>query len=178
MVDCVDKLQVVDAKTLKKWLDRQVVTLIDVREPVEHAGESIPDSILIPLSSFEPNKVPNDSNKKLVIYCKSGHRSHQAAQKLLAAGFKNVTCLESGISDWKEAGYQTKINKNAPISIMRQVQIVAGSLVLIGTLLGVFASPWFLIISSFVGAGLTFAGITDTCAMATLLAKLPYNQRF
>jgi len=70
------------------------------------------------------------------------------------------------------------VNKNAPISIMRQVQIVAGSLVLIGTLLGVFVSPKFLFLSGFVGAGLLFAGITNTCAMAQLLAKLPYNQHF
>ncbi|WP_413168420.1 DUF2892 domain-containing protein [Capilliphycus salinus ALCB114379] len=60
---------------------------------------------------------------------------------------------------------------------MRQVQIVAGSLVLTGTLLGALVSPWFLLLSGFVGAGLTFAGITNTCALALLLAKLPFNQQ-
>jgi rhodanese-related sulfurtransferase len=71
----------------------------------------------------------------------------------------------------------TIVNKNAPISLMRQVQIVAGSLVFAGTMLGVFVAPGFLILSGFVGAGLIFAGVTDTCAMANLLAKLPYNQK-
>jgi hypothetical protein len=60
---------------------------------------------------------------------------------------------------------------------MRQVQIVAGSLVLTGTLLGAFVSPGFLVLSGFVGAGLMFAGITNTCGLALLLAKLPYNQQ-
>ncbi len=78
---------------------------------------------------------------------------------------------------WKQAGYEIEVNKNAPISIMRQVQIVAGTLVFTGTILGAFVSPWFLILSGFVGAGLTFAGISGTCAMGMLLAKLPYNQQ-
>ena len=67
-------------------------------------------------------------------------------------------------------------NPNAPISLLRQVQIVAGALILLGTVLGAAASPWFLLLSGFVGAGLMFAGITNTCGMATLLAKLPYNR--
>jgi hypothetical protein len=69
------------------------------------------------------------------------------------------------------------INRNAPLSLMRQVQIVTGSLIVTGTLLGAFVSPWFLILSGFVGTGLLFAGITNTCALAMLLAKLPFNQR-
>ena len=71
----------------------------------------------------------------------------------------------------------TERSARAPISLQRQVQMVAGSLIVAGTLLGAFVSPWFLLLSGFVGAGLTFAGITNTCGMAMLLAKLPYNQR-
>ena len=61
--------------------------------------------------------------------------------------------------------------------MFRQVQIVAGSLVFLGTSLGVLISPWFLMLSGFVGMGLVFSGVTNTCGMAMLLAKLPYNQR-
>jgi rhodanese-related sulfurtransferase len=172
-----NQLQLVDAKTLKTWLDRGNVLLVDVREPAEHAGERIPGSILVPLSKFDPAQIPTAPDKKLVLYCRSGNRSGQAAQKLFAAGFTDVTHLRYGIGDWKEQGLTTIVNKNAPISLMRQVQIVAGSLVFAGTLLGAFVSPSFLILSGFVGAGLIFAGVTDTCAMATLLAKLPYNQK-
>lgn len=85
--------------------------------------------------------------------------------------------LHGGIPAWKNAGYAVEKNQNAPISLFRQVQIVAGSLVFLGTILGVLVSPNFLILSGFVGAGLVFSGVTNTCAMGLLLAKLPYNQR-
>lgn len=172
-----NKLQTVDAQTLNKLLEQQAVTLIDVREPGEYAQEHIPGATLVSLSNFDSRKVPQDEDTKVILYCRSGNRSTMAAQKLFEAGFTRVTHLDGGIGAWKEAGYPTKINQNAPISLMRQVQIVAGSLVLTGTLLGAFISPWFLLLSGFVSAGLIFAGITDTCALGMLLAKLPYNQR-
>ncbi|MBD2441267.1 rhodanese-like domain-containing protein [Nostoc sp. FACHB-110] len=173
----VRKLQTVDAQTLKQLLEQQTVTLIDVREPSEYAGEHIPGARLVSLSQFDPRKVPQDADTQVVIYCRSGSRSTMAAQKLFDAGFSKVTHLHGGLTAWKAANYPTRINQNAPISLMRQVQIVAGSLVFSGTLLGAFVSPWFLILSGFVGAGLMFAGITDTCMLGMLLAKLPYNQR-
>jgi len=169
-------LQTVNTKTLKHWLDEGSVDLIDVREPSEYASEHIPGAKLVPLSKFNPSQIPS-THKRIVLHCQSGNRSTQAAQKLLTSGFEQVTHLQGGIAAWKQAGYPTQVNKNAPISLMRQVQIVAGSLVLLGTLLGAFVSPWFLILGGFVGAGLTFAGITGNCTLAMLLAKLPYNQR-
>jgi rhodanese-related sulfurtransferase len=173
----LNALQTVDAQTLKQGLDRQSVILIDVREPAEFAAEHIPGAILLPLSQFNFDKIPPTSDRQVVLYCRSGKRSAIAAQKLLESGFESVAQLSRGIPAWTEAGYPTVINRNAPISLMRQVQIVAGSLVCTGTLLGAFVSPWFLLLSGFVGAGLVFAGITDTCLLAGLLAKLPYNQR-
>ncbi|MEB3830798.1 rhodanese-like domain-containing protein [Phormidium sp. CCY1219] len=171
------QLQEIDAATLKQLLDRQQVRLIDVREPAEYAGEHIAGAELMPLSSFDPRKIPFEQNQRVVLQCQSGNRSSQAARQVLNAGFPQITHLNGGISAWKAAGYPTIVNKKAPISLMRQVQIVAGSLVLTGTLLGAFVSPWFLILSGFVGAGLLFAGISNTCMLARLLAKLPYNQR-
>jgi rhodanese-related sulfurtransferase len=168
----------INAATLQKWLQQQTTILIDVREPVEYAREHIPGATLIPLSGLTSEQIPANSNKKIVLYCQSGNRSAQALKKLLANGLTNVFHLQNGLPTWITAGYPTKINKTAPISLMRQVQIVAGSLVLIGTLLGAFISPWFLLLSGFVGGGLTFAGITNTCLLARLLAKLPYNQGF
>lgn len=172
-----EELQVISPTDLKNELEKQTVVLVDVREPSEHAREHIPGAILVPLSTFDPQKLPELRNKQLVLSCQSGNRSSQAGQKLLASGMKNVMHLQGGLNAWKQLDYPVNINKNAPISLMRQVQIVAGSLVFIGTLLGAFVSPWFLLISGFVGGGLIFAGVTNTCAMAMLLAKLPYNQR-
>ncbi|MCS6812818.1 MAG: rhodanese-like domain-containing protein [Cyanobacteria bacterium] len=172
-----NRLKTIDPSSLHTLLSQQAVTLIDVREPSEHASEKIPGSILMPLSKFDPHRLPLDPSKPTVLYCRTGRRSAQAAQKLFAAGIDDVMHLEGGLSTWVQAGYPTQVNKHAPISLMRQVQIVAGSLVVIGTVLGAFVSPWFLLLSGFVGSGLVFAGITNTCALAMLLAKLPYNQR-
>lgn len=175
-------IKTVDATTLKEWLDQDQVTLIDVREPAEYAGEHLPNAMLVPLSQFASEKIniakgQDAENKKLVLYCRTSNRSAQAAQKLLASGFESVIHLAGGMDEWKQKGFPTVINQKAPISLMRQVQIVAGSLVVTGTLLGAFVSPWFLLLSGFVGSGLLFAGITNTCALAMLLAKLPYNQK-
>ncbi|MGF1457868.1 MAG: rhodanese-like domain-containing protein [Leptolyngbyaceae cyanobacterium] len=161
---------------LNKRLDQQSVNLVDVRESVEHAGKKIPGSIPMPLSKFDPDSVPFDADKSTVLYCRTGSRSTQAAQKLFKAGVSNVTHLEGGLLAWEAANYPTQTGKNAPISIFRQVQIVAGSFVVIGTILGALISPWFLLLSGFVGVGLVFAGITDTCALGMLLAQMPWNQ--
>ncbi|MDJ0727964.1 MAG: rhodanese-like domain-containing protein [Prochloraceae cyanobacterium] len=176
MVNLTTKLQTVDSKELKTLLELDKIDLIDVREADEYAREHIEGSKLISLSKFDVNLIPNNSDRQVILYCQSGNRSQQAAEKILASGFETIVHLEGGLNAWKSAGYPTKLNKKAPISIMRQVQIVAGSLVLTGTLLGAFVSPRFLFLSGFVGAGLTFAGISNTCAMASLLKKLPYNK--
>ncbi|MDD1414251.1 rhodanese-like domain-containing protein [Dolichospermum sp. ST_con] len=170
------KLQLVDAATVQQLIQKQKIQLIDVREPAEYIGEHIPQAQLLPLSKFQPEQISLIPGKEIIIYCQSGNRSNQVAQKLVNSGFTEFRQLTGGIIAWKQSGYPTQINKNAPISLMRQVQIVAGSLVFMGTILGAFVSPWFLILSGFVGAGLVFAGLTNTCAMGMLLAKLPYNQ--
>ncbi|MGD1939986.1 MAG: rhodanese-like domain-containing protein [Leptolyngbyaceae cyanobacterium] len=170
-------LPTIDAQTLKRRLDQRSVTLIDVREPGEFAGEHIPGATLVPLSQFDLRKIPQVDNTQLVVYCLTGQRSAIAGQKLLAAGFVAVAHLPGGLADWQAARYPTVINRQAPMSLMRQVQIVAGSLVFTGTVLGALVSPWFLLLSGFVGAGLVFAGVSNTCMLARLLAKLPYNQR-
>lgn len=155
---------------------RDRVTLIDVRDPSEFAGEHIPGAQLRPLSRFNPDEVGQQVSSPIVVYCRTGTRSASAAQALRSAGYTNVQELAGGLLAWQAAGYDVQRNPRAPISIMRQVQIVAGSLVVSGTLLGAIVSPWFLLLSGFVGAGLVFAGVSNTCAMARLLAKLPYNQ--
>ena len=159
---------------LKAALDRNEALLIDVREPGEYAREHIAGAQSLPLSSFDAATLPRD--RRIVLCCQSGGRSSQALARLQAAGFTDVSHLDGGLSAWKAARLTTSIDVTQPISIMRQVQIVAGSLVLAGALLAWLVSPLFIILSGFVGAGLMFAGITDTCMMALLLAKLPYNR--
>ncbi|MDH3601877.1 MAG: rhodanese-like domain-containing protein [Candidatus Tectomicrobia bacterium] len=167
----------IDATTLRMWMDKGDVVLVDVREPAEYVEEHIQGAGLIPLSRFDPARIPQAEGKTVVLYCRTGNRSAQAGQQLLDSGASAACHLQGGIEAWKAAGYETERTAHAPISLQRQVQIVAGLLVLLGTILGVWVSPWFLLLSGFVGAGLTFAGMTNTCGMAMLLAKLPYNQR-
>jgi rhodanese-related sulfurtransferase len=173
----ISQLTEIDAIALKQKLDLQQVILVDVRESGEYATEHIVGSVSIPLSTFDENLIENTGDKPLVICCQSGMRSSRASQKLLENGYEHVMQLKGGLSSWKAAGLKTQVNRHVPISLFRQVQIVAGSLVAIGTGLGIVVSPWFLLLSGFVGCGLVFAGVTNTCAMGILLMKLPYNQK-
>ncbi|NJL54847.1 MAG: rhodanese-like domain-containing protein [Leptolyngbyaceae cyanobacterium RM2_2_4] len=169
--------QMINAPTLKQWLDDpRSVLLIDVREPVEYAIEHIPGAISHPLSKFDPSQITLQPEQRLLLYCQSGKRSARAATQLKATGFTDVTQLQCGLSAWKAEAYPLENSPNAPISLFRQVQIVAGLLVLLGTILGVAVSPWGFLLSGFVGAGLVFAGATNTCALGMLLAQLPYNR--
>jgi len=170
-------MQEVEATTLKMWLERGEVLLIDVRESPEYAAEHIPEAQLLPLSTFDPARVPQETGKKVVLHCVMGMRSAQAGQKLLDAGFTTVYNFRGGVQAWKDAGYATAGGQRTPLSLQRQEQIASGSLVLLGTLLGGLVSPWFLLLSGVVGVGLVYAGVSGMRGMATLLARLPYNQR-
>ncbi|MCH9646690.1 MAG: rhodanese-like domain-containing protein [Deltaproteobacteria bacterium] len=172
-----NRLHEVDPLTLQSWAAREEAMVVDVREPGEHAGERIPNSELVPLSRFDVAKLPESGNKTVVLYCNSGNRSAQAAERLFSAGWSEVHHLKGGIQQWRQAGLLTEGDDHAPISLERQVRIAAGVLIVAGTTLGAVVSPWWLALSGFVGAGLLFAGLTDTCGMAMLLARLPYNQR-
>jgi rhodanese-related sulfurtransferase len=172
----LSQLAEINATDLKQRLDLQLVTLLDVRESGEYANEHIAGAISMPLSTFDPNHIDKIGGKPIVLCCQSGTRSNIASQRLLENGFGSLIHLKDGISSWKDAGFKTQVDRNAPISLFRQVQIVAGSLVVLGTGLGVFVSPWFILLSGFVGCGLVFAGVTNTCTMGMLLTKLPYNQ--
>ena len=99
-----------------------------------------------------------------------------AAGHFLAAGYPSIHVVEGGTQAWVAAGLPVVKGKKNSISIERQVRIGAGSLVLIGVILGVFVNPVFLALPAFVGAGLIFAGITDWCGMGLLLARAPWNR--
>ena len=171
-------LREVDPQTLKRWLDENKAVLIDVRESDEYVREHIPGSRLVPLSSFDAADFPRDHDKIAVFHCNTGNRTCTAAPQILGAGFAEVYHLDGGLQAWKSAGLPVDFNAKAPISIMRQVQITAGSLVVLGIVLALLVSPWFMALSAFVGAGLTFSGLSGTCAMASLLGLMPWNRRF
>ena len=171
------ELREADPGTVKAWLEAGQAVLIDIREPDEYAREHIPGARLVPLSGFDATEFPEDHDKIGVFHCASGTRTCDAAPQILRTGFREVYHLHGGLRAWEKAGLAVNRNRKAPISIMRQVQIVAGSLVLLGAVLALLVSPWFALLSAFVGGGLAVAGATGTCLMANMLSMLPYNRR-
>ena len=169
-------LRKVDAKTTREWMKEGRAVLIDVREPDEWIKEHVPEAHLVPLSGFNPDDFQKEHDKIAVFHCRSGGRTEAAAPQILRTGFREIYQLEGGIQGWREAGLPVNENAKAPISIMRQVQIAAGSLVVLGVLLAVLVNPWFVALSALVGAGLAQAGITGTCAMASVLKHMPWNR--
>lgn len=167
-------LPTIDPKTLKRRLDEGSAVLIDIREPAEHARERIAGARLVPLSTIDRQSIPGD--KTIVFHCRTGNRTAANAGVLLAKHCPDAYALAGGLEAWKAAGLPTEIDRRAPIELFRQVQIAAGSLILIGLLLAVLVSPWFVALSAFVGGGLIFAGVTGTCGMARFLGIMPWNQ--
>jgi len=159
---------------LKQALAHNKALLVDVREPGEFTREHIAGAQSLPLSAFDVSHLPRD--RMIVLCCQSGMRSTRALAQLRAAGFNEIAHLDGGLSAWKAARFTTSIDITQPISIMRQVQIVAGSLALAGALLAWLVSPWFILLAGGIGAGLVFSGISGTCPMSQLLTVLPYNR--
>ena len=151
-------------------------SVIDVREYPEFAGGHIEGSRLVPLGSLGEASSAWDRAEPLTLVCKSGRRAEQARQQLAAKGFTALTVLEGGIDAWKAAGKPLSSVERRPWAMERQVRVTAGSLVLLTTGLGYFVSPWFLIGTAFVGTGLVFAGVSDTCMMGSLLGHAPWNR--
>ena len=153
--------------------------LLDVRTPAEFAAAHVRNAILKPLETLKPEEVTRflaDSPAGVYVICQSGARAQRAIRQLEAAGMTGCVLLEGGISRWLEAGLPIEGTGAGVISLERQVRIAAGALVLAGTLLGGLVHPGFLLLSGFVGAGLTFAGMSDKCGMALVLARMPWNQ--
>lgn len=153
------------------------VLLADVREPFEFSAEHIPGAASAPLSAFDPVALRKRAAGRLVVLqCRSGKRSAEAAQRFAATG-ESASQLAGGIEAWKQSGRRTARASGAPrIDVMRQTQIVIGSFVLGGALLGAFVSPWFLIVPAFMGSGLIYAGASGSCGMALMLARMPWNR--
>ena len=152
------------------------IELIDVRTPVEYREVHVDFARNVPLDRLNTAELPaGRDGTPLYVICRSGSRGQQACDKLTAAGYTNVVNVAGGTQAWDQAGLPVVRGKQA-MSLERQVRIAAGTLVLIGSALGAFVSPYFIGLSAFVGAGLIFAGITDTCGMGMILARMPWNQ--
>lgn len=149
---------------------------IDVREPGEFSTENISGTKLLPLSELEKNLDGIDPKRPVILICRSGTRSRQAAERLEKQGFSNVQVMEGGILAWKAAGKPVQRGTRTVWAMDRQVRFAAGALVLIGIMGGLLFHPYFVLLSAFVGAGLVFSAVTDTCGMGYVLARMPWNR--
>ena len=171
---------VISARELKQLCERgEAVTLIDVRTPAEFREAHVAIAKNVPLEHLDPQALRSEfsstADKPLYVICQKGGRGKQACDKLLSAGWINVVNVEGGTAACEAVGV-TLVRGKKTISLERQVRIAAGSLVLLGVALSYFVHPYLIGLSAFVGAGLVFAGVTDTCGMGMMLARMPWNQ--
>lgn len=155
--------------------------LIDVREPEEFQNEHIAYALSLPLSHFDESlaQMHIAPDKKIIMQCFKGARGEQACMHMqTASSCKNrLYNMEGGISAWKQAGLPV-IGKTAPpISIFRQVQMIAGSLIVLLIFIGFFSTSAGFIGAGMIGAALFFSGLSGWCGMALLLAGMPWNKR-
>jgi len=170
-------LQTVTPREAKRLVEDGAV-LVDIREADEHSRESIPGSRHLPLSKLDEADFAAHRGQVVVFHCRSGARTQSNSTRLAAkAGdMCEAFVVEGGLEAWRTAGLPTRVDRGQPIELQRQVQIGAGGLALLGTLLGLTLSPLFFAVPLFVGGGLLVAGLTGFCGMARLLQRAPWNR--
>ncbi len=150
--------------------------LVDIREPDEFARSHVAGAHSQPLSAWEQSHLTIDPDADVVFTCRTGMRTAGACERLAARVTGDAYVLDGGLDAWRAAGLPLAEDRGAPMEINRQVQITAGLMILAGVVLGFLVAPGWFGLSAFVGAGLTFAGLSGTCAMARLLMLAPWNR--
>lgn len=151
--------------------------LVDVRTPGEFQSASIEGAVNLPLSQVDAHlrRIVRDAGGRMVLICQSGARAGQAATTLAGAGLSDVVVLDGGMNSWVAAGAPVHREENAKWALERQVRLVAGGIVA-SSVAGSVLFPRLRFLAGGVGAGLVFAAVTNSCAMGSMLMKLPYNQ--
>ena len=147
--------------------------LLDVRSPIEFESERIEGAVNVPLDALDARLDEIPERADLVVVCRTGVRATIAAEAL-ARGGRRARVLDGGVQAWRRAHLPLREGRKR-LPVDRQVQLIAGLMVLTGVGLGLAVSPWFLAVAAFFGAGLVFAGATGTCGLAFVLMKMPWN---
>jgi rhodanese-related sulfurtransferase len=158
--------------------DNAAIKLIDVRTPAEFEAAHIPGSYNVPLDLISEHRAElSDSLREpAIIVCRTGNRARQAAEQLRTMHLEHIHILEGGLVAWEAAGEAVRRSEKQTWSLERQVRGVAGALVLTGALGGLLVHPAVGLLAVGVSAGLVFSAVTDTCGMAMLLARMPWNR--
>lgn len=152
------------------------LTVLDVRPPAEFESVHIPGSFNLPLDRLPEHvaSIESAAGEPVVLVCRSGQRAQQAERQLVACALPGLAVLDGGLAAWEQAGLPV-VRGEQTWSLERQVRGVAGALVL-GSLLGSLKWRPLAAVAAGVGSGLLFSAVSNTCMMANVLAKLPYNQ--
>ena len=153
--------------------------LLDVCTPAEFATAHVPGARLIPLDDLDPAAFQRQRGAEaipLYVLCQSGARARRAIDRLERAGVHGCVLVEGGTQGWMDAGLPVILGQSNALPLMRQVQITVGLISAAGAVLALAVNPLFASIPLVTGCGLVFAGITGTCGMALLLAKMPWNR--
>ena len=154
--------------------------VLDVRTPGEFASVHLPSAFCRPLGSVEPEKLAEEFRRApgpVYVVCKSGMRAGRCVDSLKQAGFADAVLVEGGTMAWVAAGYPVVRTGGGVITLERQVRIAAGSLIVLGCVLGYYRDPGFYGVAALMGAGLVFSGVTGICGLGMLLAKMPWNTK-
>ncbi len=168
-------LKTISPQAARKLMEEGAV-LVDIRAADEYAREHITGARHMPVSDIVGKQLPVGEAKAVIYHCRSGQRTQMNADALAACVSCEAYVLEGGLDGWKAAGLDVATDRSQPLELQRQVQIGAGSLVLLGVILGYALAPGWFLLSGFVGAGLMMAGITGFCGMARLLMIMPWNK--
>jgi rhodanese-related sulfurtransferase len=152
--------------------------LLDVRTPPEFINAHVPGARLMPLDDLDVKTYleQHQSGQPIYVLCQAGSRAQKAIERFERCGCFDGVLVEGGTQAWIDAGLSVNRGKSKVLPLMRQVQIVVGTLSAIGAVLTLLISRWFAVVPLLLGCGLLFAGLTGTCGMAILLARMPWNR--
>ena len=169
----------VSPRELRGLLAGGGVELLDVRTPGEFAGAHIPGARLTPLDELDAAALLQErgpNGQPIYVLCQTGGRARRAIEKFERAGCDDCVLVEGGMEAWLNAGLPVNRGPSQVLPLMRQVQIVVGSLSAAGAALALTVNPWFALIPLVTGGGLLFAGLSGFCGLALVLAKMPWNR--
>ncbi|GAA2147085.1 rhodanese-like domain-containing protein [Glycomyces algeriensis] len=159
----------------RQLVESHGAVLVDVRTPGEFASERLPGSRNVPLATLPAADLAH-GGAPVILVCASGTRAGQARNLLDEGAGVPVHILEGGLTAWRKDGGAVESSGRGVWGMERQVRLAAGDLVIAFVVLSLAWDPlkW---LAAAIGAGLAFAAVTDTCAMARVLALLPWNRR-
>ena len=169
-------LERISPQEAKRLIDEENALLVDVRESDEFVAKRIPGAVLQPLAALPFLPADSEPERPVIYHCVAGVRTGGAEQQLQQRGHSRVYMIEGGIEAWEKAGLPVEKQITDILPIPRQVQIAAGSLIVIFLLIGQHI-PFFRLVAVFIGFGLIYAGLTGSCGLAILLKKMPWNKK-